>query len=123
MDGNTPSERDVRHEIHKQEQTADTTRDVADWIEAIGPEDADLDDVMDNLEQYGFDKFDDDEKLSVPSATPTPSWDLETAASNIHDVEELPSTIEDNTGGSFRPVEDKVIEELDDEAPDDPALV
>ena len=121
MDGNTSLERDVRREFHEQEQSEDSTRDIADWVETIGPDNADVDEIVDNLEQYGFDKFDDDEKLSVPSATPTPGWDLENRA--FKEVDDLPSTIEDNTGGSFRPVEDEVIGELDDEAPDDPALV
>lgn len=33
--------------------------------------------VVENLEEYGFDLMDDDDRLSVPSATPTPGWDLE----------------------------------------------
>jgi hypothetical protein len=109
----TPPERDVRREINEQEEEASELRDTAEWLEVLGPEDMDRERVMDNLEEYGFDLMDDDERLSVPSATETPGWDLENAETMSDEVGEQLNQLD--LGDQFRPVEDDVIDELDED--------
>lgn len=106
-------ERDVRREINEQEENDPELRDTAEWLEAIGPEDMDRERVMENLEEYGFDLMDDDERLSVPSATEAPGWDLENSETMAEEVGDQLDELDLN--GSFRPVEDDVIENFDDE--------
>lgn len=109
--------RGVRREINAQEEEDLGLRDIADELEVIGPDDLDPDVKMENLEEYGFDLMDQDELLSVPSATPTPGWELEPSLDEPRTEEELRSMANDSEG--FRPVEDDVIAELDDDLPPD----
>ncbi len=109
-----PDIRDVRREINLAEEDVEP-RDIAPEIEAIGPDDEDPGVKMENLEEYGFDLMDQDEVLSVPSATPTPGWELEPFIDEPRTEDEIRGMANDSEG--LRPVEDDVIADLDDDLP------
>ena len=100
-------------------------RDTEDWLDAIGPEDMSRERVVQNLEQYGFDIQDDDEKLSLESSDQEFGGGYENGA--YTDVEEVGDLIGHDTPldaeqmTSLRPTEDEVLDELDgdDETLDD----
>jgi len=107
---NLRNERSVRHDFHEHEEEEAEDRKIAGWIEAIGPEELDRGRVMENLEAYGFDQIDQDDIVDVPIPTgsDTPYWKSEEDA---EEVGERLGEIE-NSGQSFRPVEDVVLNEL-----------
>lgn len=89
-------------------------RDTADWVEDIGPEDMSVERKMENLQEYGFDIMGEDDFVSQPvMPSDMPDW----TEDNRDDLfnpenrgigERLEHTDSDN--GSFRPVEDAVID-------------
>jgi|FLYN01.1.fsa_nt_gi hypothetical protein len=112
-------ERDVRREIHEDEEAVAEDRDYADWVKDIGPEDMDRETVMENLEDYGFEVMDEDTWVSNPTTeSDMPDWvDDET--------EPTPRMTEDlleeqlSNDNATRPVEDVVIDRLDGDEPDE----
>jgi hypothetical protein len=97
-------------------------REDGNWFDAIGPEDEDPEVIEDQLEGYGFDLWDDDELISLPSAAQTEGYKLDIGDDPDVVGDELyatPLDADDNL--SLRPVEDVAIEDLDgDDDPDDP---
>lgn len=81
-------------------------REDPDWREAIGPEDADPAVLDEQLEQYGFDRMERDEDLSLPGAEPLPNWAQNTAE---------PDEIRQARQGQTRPVEDEADEAVDED--------
>lgn len=92
-------------------------RDTEDWLDAIGPEDMSRERVVENLEQYGFDIYDDDEQLSLESTDQEFGGGYENGA--YTDVEEVGDLITHDTpldaeqDLSLRPTEDEVIADID----------
>jgi len=89
-------------------------RDKASWAEDIGPEDMPLEKKMENLHEYGFDLMGEDDFVSQPvMPSDMPDWtednkdDLFNPA-NRGIGERIEHTDSDN--GSFRPVEDAIID-------------
>ncbi len=72
---------------------------------------------MENLEQYGFDQMDQDDIVDVPipPGSDTPYWKTE---EDVQEVGERLDEIE-NSGQSFRPVEDNVLNHLAEGDPEE----
>jgi hypothetical protein len=95
-------------------------RDKASWVEDIGPEDLSIERKMDNLHDYGFDYMGEDDFVSNPTTeSDMPTWsednkdDLYRYEKRASDVGEmLDHTDSDN--GTFRPVEDAVMDDETD---------
>lgn len=109
-DYTTPSE-PTADDINRAEDQIDELgpifREEPEWFDDIGPEDADPEEVMENLDEYGFDIMDDDEDLSLPGAAPElPNWAQNTART---DTDDLVDEVETESG-ELRPVEDDIIE-------------
>jgi hypothetical protein len=95
-------------------------RDEADWFEAIGPEDPeDRDEIMDDLDAYGFNQMDEGTLISNPTTiSDLPDWAADDAPKHAPEVgEQLDEVHGAEDAWTDRPVEDMVIAELDDEAP------
>ncbi|MFO7322800.1 MAG: hypothetical protein DIU68_013810 [Chloroflexota bacterium] len=126
----TPDERE-RKEQNIQSYRDDEerpNRDTEDWLETIGPEDMDRERVIENLEDYGWDKLDDDEALSLESAERGSYVEgYEDGAIEdvveIGDLEAQDTPVDADEPASFRPTEDEVFDaitgedDLDDEMP------
>jgi len=101
------------------------SRDTADWLESIGPEDLSRERVVENLEAFGFDIQDDDDELSLESTGQEYGGGYENGA--YTDVEEIGDLIGQGTPldademTSLRPTEDEAADDLDgdDETLDD----
>jgi hypothetical protein len=110
---NEPRERRLSRPDSTEEEEFRARKD-GDWFNAIGPEDEDPDVIQDGLEQYGFDKFDVDDLVSLPSAAPMGGLLLDNGDDPDEVGDELYATLVDADDNlSFRPLEDLVIEELD----------
>ncbi|RPJ01506.1 MAG: hypothetical protein EHM39_03220, partial [Chloroflexi bacterium] len=92
----------------------------ADWYEAIGPEDEeDRDEIMDNLDAYGFNQMDEGILISNPTTiSDMPDWAADDDPDHAPEIgEQIGEVHGAEDAWTDRPVEDIVIAELDDEAP------
>lgn len=96
-------------------------RDDEDWIDDIGPDDMSREEVMQMLDEYGFDQMDDGSFVSNPTMpSDMPDWhsrqdDLDRNYSVAELGEDLDTGIHD--GEDFRPVEDQALNDTGDDQP------
>lgn len=89
------------------------------WIDAIGPEDADPEEIMDELETYGFDQVDDGTYISnptMPSDMPETWHDADDDADRNFAISELGEDDRRFRQVDYenRPVEDEVAGDFED---------
>jgi hypothetical protein len=120
---NSRPERDVRRKMKQDEDSEAEDRDYADWAKDIGPEGMSPERVEEYLQEYGWNHMDEGDFVSNP-VTPAdmPDWagiEKDMVDDNYDSLLEndLERAVIDLQ--SQRPVEDKAIEELDGDEPDE----
>ena len=87
-----------------------------DWFETIGPEDMDPETKIEMLQEYGFDKQDQDEILDLPPTADYLGYNIEEGEDPDEVGDELYSTpVDAEDNHALRPVEDEAIEDLDED--------
>jgi hypothetical protein len=112
-------ERDVRKQIHEDEEAVAEDRDYADWVKDIGPEDMDRERVVENLEAYGFEVMDEDVWVSNPTTeSDMPDWVDDESEPTPHLTADL---LDEHlaTSEATRPVEDEITDRLDGDTQDE----
>lgn len=100
---NVPPEQDDQEKPKKP-----PVREPADWVEAVGPESMEPEEVIENVHEEGFEKLDEDDFVSDPTYSPAdmPTWTED-------DFVQIPKDPDDNL--IERPTETDVTEEIDSE--------
>ena len=88
-------------------------RPIAEWLDDIGPEDMEPDEVMEELEANGFDLIEEDDFVSNPTfPSDQPDWSDELDAPTP--MEAALSDANERYAGE-RPAEDEAIDEMEAE--------
>jgi hypothetical protein len=100
----------------KRRSSDDTSMDdVPEWLEAIGPEDLSREEVIENLQEYGFDQMKEGDFVSEPILpSDMPTW--------LEDPDDVIRNLEDTVNPTHpltRPVEDEALDNIDDSEDED----
>lgn len=90
-------------------------RDTNTWLDAIGPEDMSAAQKVEFLEEYGFDLQDQDEVIDLPPTADAEGYHIDVGDDPDEVGDELRSTpLDADDNLALRPVEDTVLDTLDE---------